>query len=420
MKILWIVNILFPEVSESLYGTGTLKSTGGWLLSAANKLVTESDSISLCIVTVSNKVKDLTKLCGKKILYYVIPYGSGNTKENNEYDYYMQKIYKDFLPDVVHIHGTEFSQGLSYINACGNTNVVLSIQGLSTAISEYYTTGLTFTDILYNHTLFDFVKTSVWREKHMFAQKGKYENKIISNCKYIIGRTDWDRARIWNINPKAKYFICNEILRDEFYDGMWEYEKCDKHTIFLSQATYPVKGLHVFLKALPKIREHFPDLKVRIAGKNILETSSLKQKLLFTGYAKYIRKLIKKLRLEDIIFYTGPLDASAMKAEYLKANVFVSPSIIENSPNSIGEAQILGVPIVSSYVGGVSTMIPDDSYGYKYRSDEYSSLAYYICHIFHQRVFSNTNMIQLAKHRHDARINTKQLLNIYNQIIQNI
>ena len=38
---------------------------------------------------------------------------------------------------------------------------------------------------------------------------------------------------------------------------------------------------------------------------------------------------------------------------YLKSNLFVCCSAIENSPNSLGEAQLLGMPYVASFVGGV-------------------------------------------------------------------
>ena len=57
--------------------------------------------------------------------------------------------------------------------------------------------------------------------------------------------------------------------------------------------------------------------------------------------------------LEDKVSFLGPLNAEQMKAEYLRSNVFLCPSSIENSPNSLGEAQMLGVPCVASYVGGI-------------------------------------------------------------------
>lgn len=39
MKILWITNILFPEARVLLTGRGELKSSGGWMLGAAEALL---------------------------------------------------------------------------------------------------------------------------------------------------------------------------------------------------------------------------------------------------------------------------------------------------------------------------------------------------------------------------------------------
>lgn len=417
MNILWIVNILFPEVAKSLSGNKLLTNTGGWLLSSAGFLSQESD-INLFIATVSKSVDKLSVIKGDRMTYYVIPFGRGNRAENKEYEPYMRQIANEVMPDVVHIQGTEFSQGLSYLRACGNRNVVLSIQGLSEAIAEYYTLGLNTWDILKNTTLFDLLGNGIFSQKKKYKSKSKYEKAIISNTKHIIGRTDWDHSRIWYLNPEAKYYNCNESLREEFFGYKWQYDKCEKHSIFLSQATYPVKGLHIFLPALQKIKEQYPDVKVRIAGRNILQTKTLKEKLIFQGYAKLIRSKVKRYHLEDTVSFTGPLTAAEMRDEYLKANVFVSPSVIENSPNSVGEAQILGVPCISSFVGGVSNLIPDDMCGLKYRSDDYRALAFYVCQVFSQDSFSNERMISVANKRHNPSNNTKELIEIYKKIIK--
>ncbi len=57
------------------------------------------------------------------------------------------------------------------------------------------------------------------------------------------------------------------------------------------------------------------------------------------------------------IHFLGSLDAEKMKQAYLDANVFVLPSTIENSPNSLGEAMLLGVPCVAADVGGVTDLL---------------------------------------------------------------
>ena len=65
----------------------------------------------------------------------------------------------------------------------------------------------------------------------------------------MIGRTDWDEACTKEINPKVQYHFCNESLRDSFYSGSWEYQNCEKHSIFMSQAATPIKGLHFYAQS---------------------------------------------------------------------------------------------------------------------------------------------------------------------------
>ena len=85
----------------------------------------------------------------------------------------------------------------------------------------------------------------------------------------------------------------------------------------------------------------------------------------------------------------GALKAEEMKRRYLKSNVFVSASTIENSPNSVGEAMILGVPTITSDVGGVKDMLKHGDDGFIYPVDETYMLAYYV-----DRIFSDDGLAQ--------------------------
>ena len=205
-------------------------------------------------------------------------------------------------------------------------------------------------------------------------------------------------------------------MRKEFYDGSsWEYEKCEKHTIFISQASYPIKGLHQLLKATPLILRDFPDTKILIAGHDITKVSTFVDRIKLTGYGKIIRKMIKKYHLEKHVDFLGPLNAEEMKKTYLKCNVFICPSSIENSPNSLGEAQILGVPCIASYVGGIPDMMKGCEEN-MYRFEEVEMLAEKVCIVFRNKA-KQINMQCKAKNRHDKLINGKALYDIYKSII---
>ena len=67
--------------------------------------------------------------------------------------------------------------------------------------------------------------------------------QTVEKVHHIMGRTDWDRACTMEINPSAEYHFCNETLRPEFYVGEWNYEKCRKHSIFMSQGYNSIKGI---------------------------------------------------------------------------------------------------------------------------------------------------------------------------------
>ena len=112
------------------------------------------------------------------------------------------------------------------------------------------------------------------------------------------------------------------------------------------------------------------------------------------------------------MIFSGNLNAAEMMHEYLLANVFVCPSSIENSSNSLGEAQILGVPCVASYVGGVPDMMTGCEQNL-YRFEDIEMLAYKICEIF-DREGQQVNVSNIALERHNQKANTDQLMRIYN------
>lgn len=416
MTILWITNILFPEAEEQLIGEGELRGSGGWMLASANLLI-EQEGVKLYVATVSSLVHKLEVIEGRQITYYVLPYGKGNIKYNKEYESYWKLIKEQINPDVIHIHGTEYTHGLAYINACGSEHVVVSIQGLVSGIAPYYCAGLSWKDIYGNITLRDIIKGSIYRDQQVFYKSGELEKEALRKVNHIIGRTSWDKAHVWSINPKANYYLCNEILRQEFYEGdKWSFEQCVPYSIFLSQGSYPLKGLHQVLKAMPLILQHYPNATIRIAGDDIIRNKGLWGILHFTSYGRFVKKLIKKFRLEDKVTFLGPLNAEQMKVEYLKSNVFICPSSIENSPNSLGEAQILGVPCVASYVGGIPDFM-QEQVQYLYRFEEIRMLAEKVCRIFSKSsLYTNELTLNLAIKRHDANHNIQQLISIYKRV----
>lgn len=418
-KILWITNILLPEAVNILTDRNThSEGSGGWILSSAS-YVSSLSNIQLILAAPCPFVKDLNKVSGEKITYYALPC-KDERKYHTTFEEMWRQIFEREKPELVHIHGTEFSHGLAFLRAHIEVPTVLSIQGLSEEIGYHFLDGISCKDVYENISLFDLLYAgSLYKQQRRYIKHGKnIEREMIQSVRHIIGRTFFDYSHIKALNPEVIYHECNESLRDVFYDDTyWDYDSCNKHSIFLSQANYSIKGLHQVLKAMPLILKQYPDTTIRIAGYDITAYKTIKQKLMRTTYAKFISRLIKQLSLSDRIYFTGPLNAEQMRREYLRCNVFIIPSSIENSPNSLGEAQILGVPCVCSYVGGIPDMIPNSNCGLLYRYSDTVILAESIIRIF-SSVWRSDEERAVANIRHNRVLNNQRLLEIYNSIIE--
>ena len=414
MQVLWIVNIPLPPLCEH-FGW-PIPVSGGWLYSSAKRLLT-NDSVKLSVATFSMRSKELIDVTIGGIRYFVIPYKNRNIyKSHTTVQSYWKQINAQVNPEVVHIHGTEFALGNDYLRVFGSENVVVSIQGLVSAIAPYYCAGISWRNKMFPLTVRDILKrTCMLKDAMGFACRGKIEEDTLRRVKHIIGRTEWDKAHSWGINPQAHYYHCDEVLRDTFYKNQWVYEKCQPHSIFISQGSYPLKGLHFILEALPRIIKEYPDTMVLIAGSDITKKTPWYR---YSSYGQYICNIIKNNRIGDHIKFLGNLDEEQMCNYFLKANVYVCPSTIENSPNSLGEAQLLGVPVLASYVGGVPDMM-SENVGNIYRFDDVVMLAYKICKLFDENEKSqpNANIRINAIKRHSSEKNIESTLDIYNHII---
>jgi len=418
MRILWITNTIFPAPSKML--GFPVPVTGGWMYSLAGQLVANSE-IKLAVATVY-KGNDLKILDLEAIRYYLLPCRLLSGYQTH-LESLWQKINSEFSPNVVHIHGTECLHGLSCMRACQTLNYVVSIQGLVGLCAKYYYAGLTNGDILKNITFRDIVRwDTLFHSKRTFAIRGVFEEEYIKRTKHVIGRTKWDYAHATSINPEVIYHFCNEILRDDFYSAAkWDGSTKTDHSIFLSQAEYPLKGFHQVLKAVALLVKDFPDINVRVAGHDIISMNTLVNRLKTSGYGSYIINLIKQLGLNGRVEFTGLLSEKRMINEYLNSRLFICPSNIENSPNSIGEAQLLGVPIIASFVGGIPDMITHGETGLLYRFEEVEMLAEHI-----RCIFSNTALtmafskkgISVAEKRHNQAENLKQMIEIYRGIVK--
>lgn len=420
MKLLWLINNPLPLIAKKLEMPRVV--TNGWLIQFTEYFM-NAPEYDFMIVFPQAQKKEIIKGTFKSLKYwgfYEPKIPILNYSKEIERD--MTYILKETKPDLIHIWGTEYCHSASMVKACHEADkMVISMQGIISSLAKYYRADLPLR-VYIGYTLRDFLRQdNIYQQKRKFIKRGEMEIFALKRSKNVIGRTEWDEAVLRSINPELRYYKCYEILRKSFYKHTWDLEKCNKYSIFVSQASYPIKGLHYLIKIMPQIISEFPSTKLMVAGKKIGNRFTFRERLKLSAYDKYLMKLIKQLKLEQHVDFLGPLEEKDMCETYLSAHVFVLPSVLENSPNSLGEAMILGVPSVVADVGGVKDFINHGQDGFVYPHNEPEMISYYIRKIFNDKELSlkiSASGKNRARRIFDVNKNIKVLESIYDKIYE--
>lgn len=415
MKILWIVNMLLPEIAE--YLNTTTSASGTWMIDFSKKLSKENNIVLGIACVYGNKFQKITI---NKITYYLLP-GNGRNMlfYTRKYEKIWANINEDFEPDIVHLHGTEYSHGLSYLRVSPNIKSVVSLQGLLNRIKDVDFGEISPFIYLCNRTKEENLHFNGVIESHFLNKKNaKYEKEILNRTLYVNGVNTWDISLAKAINPNLTAFKIEYNLRDEIYNAeKWDIDKIKRHSIFTNPGGTPLKGLHQLIKAVALIKERYPDIVIKIPGMS--ENGIVKVK---TSYEKYLIKLIEKLGLKENVCFLGRQSASQIAENIQRANVVVIPSAIEGTSMILREAMYIGCPSIASFRGGMADYISDKHDGYLYDFQEYPYLAMRI-----SEIFDNDDLckkiskcaIKKAEKSHDRINNINSLISMYEMISKN-
>ena len=418
MKILWLVNIIMPELAEHL---GRKPSVfGGWLTGAMKAVRKAGHEL---VISATEPRTDV--LCSEVsgVRYYIVPSGS-----IEEMEAHFRAILQQDTPDVVHIYGTEYEQCMAMASCADVERTVVQIQGAMTLLKDEVYAGLP-ARLCRDNPLHKLLRRlhkggqSIDLQRQSFERRAAVEQQVLQRAKYVFGASEWGNTVAKSVNPNCTTFDCNLILRDTFYtDDRWSPETCEKHSIYIL-FSYPIKGFHKFLEALPLILRQYPDTMVYVVANQlpIRHYTGMKRMIQNAApdYNWLIQKQIEENNLYGHLKFVGHLNEVQVKERMLKSNVFVSASALENQSTSLGEAMILGVPSVASAVGAIPEMINDGEDGFLYPFEEPEKLADAVCKIFADRdlalQFSEKGHVH-ASATYDREKNGQNLIKMYETI----
>ena len=400
MKILWFCN---TPANADEYFNSELKGTGGWLKSLDKEM---QNKVKLHVAFYHNKDCSAFKYEGttyypivrKRTIRDKVLNKLGIIKVLGEEDKLKYvKIIKDVQPDVILIHGTE-NPFISILNGV-EIPIIVSIQGNITVCNHKFYSGLEK-----KYLTFEFKKN-----KKKFEKQKVIETKYLANVQYIAGRTDWDKRITRILAPQSDYFVSNEILRDSFYKEKWVYHHNEKFTIFTTNGNNFYKGFETIIEAALLLKKQNLEFDWRIAG--IDKKSSI---------VRITKKYLKIKRIPTEIKLLGNLNEKNLVKELLSSNVYVMPSHIENSPNNLCEAMILGMPCIATYVGGTGSLLADGKDGILVQDGDPWSMAGALLEVknnYNDAIYMGINARKRAMIKHAKESIKEQLLAIYSEIV---
>lgn len=407
MDILWLTNIILPEFAEAL-GRRKLNQ-GGWLPSLVEGLRVHAPELKLTVLCETSARQEATV---GGVRYVGLPRGR------------LRDYLKENAFDLVHIHGTEGRWAAMPNGTWAGSRVVASLQGILNGYYPHYTGGLLPREVrsVRNWPNFLLTRYGVFRGGDAWRTRlSKGERRAFRSVGAFLGRTEWDAAWTRYLAPNARYFHVGEILRAPFYRGGRAATDVVLHRIYCGAAmTYPLKGGHWLVRAVAALKRKYPDVRLRVANaQKALPPRGLLGAVRQGEYHRYLCRLMRELGVQGNIDLLPSLTAEQVADELRRAEVFVLPSLCENSPNSLGEAMLMGCPAIATDVGGTKSILKDGEQGSLVPSGDPAALAFEI-----DRFFSNPTLARGcadaaqadALKRYDPKTVVEQLVAAYREV----
>jgi glycosyltransferase involved in cell wall biosynthesis len=204
---------------------------------------------------------------------------------------------------------------------------------------------------------------------------------LFSKAEKIIAVNEFERKQLLSYGvPSGKIAIIpNAINLDEFFNlpqkGSFRMKYgltgSDFVILYLGRIAKD-KGADILIKAISGIRNRYNNVKLVVAGPD-------------DGFLPYVVKLVRKLNLQNITIFTGPLRGRDKLEAYVDADIYVLPSRYETFPMVVLEAYACAKPVIASRVGGVPQMVKHGTTGFLFESGNSEELGSYLAHLIENR-----------------------------------
>lgn len=152
-------------------------------------------------------------------------------------------------------------------------------------------------------------------------------------------------------NHAVRVFNINNAIDRAFFDAAERKRSStqtkDEINILFVAAITPRKGLHILIEAFKRLAPTHPKLRLTVVG-------------IWDWAPEYVQEqsaACHDLQAEGRVVFTGGVGRERLIKAFEEADIFVLPSFAESAPMVISQAMCVGLPIVTTQVGGIPEMI---------------------------------------------------------------
>ncbi|MGA2386496.1 MAG: glycosyltransferase family 4 protein [Candidatus Bathyarchaeia archaeon] len=171
---------------------------------------------------------------------------------------------------------------------------------------------------------------------------------------------------------------------------------------------YARKGLFTLIDSMPAVVKRFPKAKFIVSGK---------------GQSDEMRKLIahaERVGVKDRIVFTGYTPDKELPKLYQAADVFAFSTFYEHHPFAVLEALATGLPVVTTWVGGIPETIENGKNGFlvePFNAKQFSDKILYLVEHPAEAVEMGRLARKTIVEQYDWRIVVKDAMKVYDQAL---
>lgn len=241
----------------------------------------------------------------------------------------IQRCLRDIQPDLVHGFGTESSY--SYAAVTSPYLSLVMIQGVNSEIVRS-------------------LGSRRWRKPHLFVPL-LIERSTVRRCRNFICETKFSANFVRRLNPTANIHLLRTPVRREFFSVQRNPPPDDAPVLLFVGSLIPEKGIEVLIQAFADVLKNVPGARLRVIG------------YATPAYERVLQSMISGLGIGERVTLCGYLNVTELTRHFTEATLLVLPSFMDTAPNVVAEAQVAGVPVVATAVGGIPEMIEPDVTG---------------------------------------------------------